>query len=114
MEYGSGYTIVISGSPSSLFGCFRRYIIRAKLSNANTAKAPTTMATVAPVDILQRMAQSTDKAGAILTHPFLSDTGAVDCVGNEVSIELELEEVELVVELVVETVEVDVVVTIGT
>jgi hypothetical protein len=45
-----------------------------------------------------------------LTDPLLSDTGAVDCVGNEVSIELELEEVKLEVE----TAEVDIVVIIGT
>ena len=71
------------------------------------------MATAAPVDILQSTDQSTDKGGAISTDPFLSDAGAVDCVGNEVSIELELEKVEPAIEVVVERAEVDVVVTIG-
>jgi hypothetical protein len=71
------------------------------------------MPTVAPVDILQGWLSQQTREETTLTDPVLSDAGAADCVGNEVSmeLELELEEVKL---LVVETAEVDVVVTIGT
>jgi hypothetical protein len=66
--------------------------MRAKLSIAKSAKAPTTAATITPVDT-----------------PFLLDgsSGADDIVGKDVSMEVELEVA------LVEEAEVDVVVMIG-